>query len=373
MSGRALRVLHVVHNLSPGGAQRLVIDISRRIHPQIPTRVCCLDQAGDWAHELQSVGIDVIALGRQPGFRPLVGWQIARIAAEWNATVLHCHQYSPFVYGSLASLRTSGLRLVFTEHGRNSDEPATAKRIFATRLLASRPHAIVAVSDDLRRFMTTAGFPEDRIEVLHNGIDPLTEPGAEDRLRARRDLAIPDHAFVVGTVARLDPVKNLGTLLEAFATFHAQVAEARLVVIGDGPERTRLEWMISEHGLAPAVHLAGHRSDARALLPSFDVYVNSSVTEGISLTLLEAMAARLPTVATRVGGTPEVVVDGMTGVLVPAREPAAMAAALADLHDRPDARRAFGEAGRARIVDQFSIDRMMQAYLAAYTGLRRGD
>ncbi len=138
---------------------------------------------------------------------------------------------------------------------------------------------------------------------------------------------MPDEAFVAVTVGRLDPVKDYPGLVHAFASVVSQSPGARLVIIGDGPERDAITRAIAERRLEDAVVLAGHREDVRRLLAAGDVFVNSSAFEGVSLTILEGMAARLPVVATRVGGTPEIVGAG-AGVLVPARDPAALATAL---------------------------------------------
>jgi len=175
--------------------------------------------------------------------------------------------------------------------------------------------------------------------------------------------------FLVATVARLDPVKHLETLIEAVALVRSNARRVELLVIGDGPERPHLEASAHAAGVADRVRFAGHRSDVRELLPAADVFVNCSTSEGISLTILEAMASRLPVVATRVGGTPEVVIDGVTGLLVPPRAPAAVADALSALSRDPDRRAALGIAGRDRVERSFSIEQMVgqyeQAYLAA--------
>ncbi len=175
-------------------------------------------------------------------------------------------------------------------------------------------------------------------------------------------------AWVVGTVARLDPVKDLGTLVAAVAEAARLGAAVTLAVIGDGPERAALEAAAQAHGVAARVRFLGHRDDARALVAGVDVFANSSTSEGVSLTLLEAMAAERPIVATRVGGTPEVVVDGETGRLVPARDPAAFAAALLDVAADPARARAWGVAGRGRLLQHFTLDEMVRRYLEVYGG-----
>jgi glycosyltransferase involved in cell wall biosynthesis len=232
-------------------------------------------------------------------------------------------------------------------------------------MLGRLPAQIFAVSADLRLHMIAEGFPADRVRVIHNGIDPGPPSTEAARSYARRALDMADDAFIVGTVARLDPVKDLATLVRAFARLQAQRAAARLVIVGDGPERQALELEIARHGLCGAATFTGHREDARSLVYGFDVFANSSIHEGISLTILEAMAAGLPVVATRVGGNPEVV-DDRTGILVPARSADDFGAALTRLGADTAGRRAMGVAARVRIESAFSIQRMVAAYAACY-------
>ena len=363
-----LRVMHVVLSLCPGGAERLVVDMSRRIHPLVPCSVCCLDERGAWADEVREVGIDVVQLLRRSGFRPSLALQIAAEADRQRARVLHCHQYSPFVYGALAGMIKPDLRIVFTEHGRLSDAPPSRKRWAANRVLGWRPNAIAAVSADLRGHMIAEGFSPARVRVIHNGIDPGAAPTANDRSLARRNLDVGDHTFVIGTVARLDPVKRLDLIIKAMDVVAPTVPEATLVLVGSGAEEPALRRLVSERGLSRSVLFTGMRHDARALLPAFDVYVNASASEGISLTVLEAMAASRPVIATRVGGNPEVVDDGVTGVLVPPGSEHAVGTAIVELHRDRARRDALGSAGRDRVIGHFSFDRMVREYLAIYRG-----
>jgi glycosyltransferase involved in cell wall biosynthesis len=355
-------VLQVVLSLNPGGTERLVVDLVNRLRPEVPMAVCCLDDEGLWGERLRREGVDVLTLKRSRGFRPALGHLIAQFAAKHQINVIHCHHYSPFVYSAVAKLWQPGLRVIFTEHGRLSDAPPSSKRRMANRVLSYAPRTVVAVSADLKRHLVAEGFPDDRVEVIYNGIDvgPLPDPAARDRVR--RELGIADDALVVGTVARLDPVKDFGTLIRAVAE---RAGRETLLVIGDGPERSRLEALAAELNATTSVRFVGHREDARDLLAACDLYANSSISEGISLTILEAMAAGLPIVATRVGGTPEII-DATCGRLVPARQPAAIAAALAELGADVGLRKALGRAARHRVEERFTLDRMVREYRDAY-------
>lgn len=365
----APRVLQVVLSLNPGGTERLVLELAARLNADMSTMVCCLDQAGAWARELEARGVEVHALGRSPGFRPALGHAIARLADRHRATVIHAHHYSPFVYSCLARLWRRQVPVVFTEHGRLSDAPPSTRRRLANWLLARFPQRVFAVSSDLKEHLVGEGFRPQAIDVVYNGVDAGPAPDVAARARARQILAASDQAFVIGTIARLDPVKDIGTLLRATAQLRSDTP-AILVVVGDGPERVRLERLAADFSIEPNVRFLGHRDDARALLAGCDVYANSSISEGVSLTILEAMAALLPVVATRVGGTPEVV-DTACGRLVPARDVDALAIALRELAHQPALRHALGRAGRQRVETRFALDRMVRTYRDVYASVSR--
>jgi glycosyltransferase involved in cell wall biosynthesis len=223
---------------------------------------------------------------------------------------------------------------------------------------------VVAVSADLKEHLVAEGFSSAEVSVIHNGIDVGPLPDRDARACARRTLAVPDQTFVIGTVARLDPVKDVVTLIHATAALARHLSVA-LIVIGDGDERARLEELAAQCDARPHVRFLGHRDDARALLAGCDVYVNSSISEGISLTILEAMAAGLPIIATRVGGTPEII-DETCGRLVPARDREALTAALGELAADRSLRETLARTARQRVEKRFTIERMVREYRDAY-------
>jgi glycosyltransferase involved in cell wall biosynthesis len=359
--------MQVVLSLSPGGTERLVIEICRHLATTVESVVCCLDEPGEWAAEVTKLNIPVIALSRKPGFHPSLALRLARVISEHDIDVIHCHHYSPYVYSLLAAALRPGVLLVFTEHGRLSNGAPSSKRRLVNPLLSLWPGPVCAVSNDLKQFMMAEGFPERRIEVVYNGIDPGERPRPGQCGAAREALGIDQDAFVVGTVGRLDPVKNLAALLRAHAVVNARHPHAHLVVVGGGAEQPALEDEARRLGIAAAVTFAGHRADVRFLMSGFDVYANCSTYEGVSLTILEAMATALPVVATRVGGNPEVVIDHETGLLVPGHARAIADAVLALAAD-PRRRHAMGEAGRWRVKRHFSLERMVEQYAGAYQG-----
>jgi glycosyltransferase involved in cell wall biosynthesis len=216
-----------------------------------------------------------------------------------------------------------------------------------------------------------AGAVRDRrVHTIVNGIDVAAyRRGEEARRRARSEFTIPSEAPVAGIVARLTPAKDHLNLFDAFVRVRATHRDARLLLVGDGELRADLERAVAARGLSSVVVFAGKRDDVAEMLSAMDVFVLSSATEGLAMTLLEAMAAGLPVVATRVGGNAEVVVDGATGRLVAPRDPDALAAAIGQvLADRTQAR-AMGARGAERARVHFGIDGMVGAYTALYDAL----
>jgi glycosyltransferase involved in cell wall biosynthesis len=358
--------MQVVLSLSPGGTERLVIELCTRLQPWVDSTVCCLDTPGAWAAELETIGIPVFALGRSPGFHPSLSLQIARLIATRQVDVLHCHHYSPYVYGLLAS-KIRPARVVYTEHGRLSDAAPSRKRQLVNPMLTRLGGRVFSVSGALKEHMAAEGFPRRSVDVVYNGVDPGRPVSEDDRSDARRSLGLADQDFVIGTAGRLDPVKNLTAMLEACALLRQRYPNTQAVIVGDGAEMSKLQATTAALGITKNVRFTGYRADVRALMPAFDVYLNCSSYEGISLTILEAMACGLPVIASPVGGNPEVVLEGETGLLIqPA--PGSIVCACVDLARDEPRRRKMGDAGRRRVEERFSISRMVNEYAGVYFG-----
>jgi glycosyltransferase involved in cell wall biosynthesis len=352
-----------VLTLDPGGTERLVVELVNRLQHEIPMVVCCLDRAGAWAENLAGA-VPVRVLHRTSGFRPMLGRALAQIARAHGCNVIHGHQYTPFVYSCLARAWLPRLCVVFTEHGRLTDAPPSAKRRLANRILRTLPRRVFTVSNELRQHLVAEGFSATDVDVIYNGVTLGAPASAATRRHVRQQFGVSDNTLVLATVARLDPVKDIATLLLAVAQISKELP-VMLVVVGDGPERTRLERLREDLDLSESVRFVGHREDARQWIAGCDVYVNCSISEGISLTILEAMAAAVPVVATDVGGTREIV-DNNSGRLVPDRDPAALACAICALAKRPAVRDALGEAARERVRARFTLDRMIDEYRQVY-------
>ncbi|WP_460165050.1 glycosyltransferase [Thermostilla marina] len=358
-------VCQVLHSLSIGGAEVLAQRLAERSAGRFRISFVCLDEAGESAETVRAQGFAVHVLGRKPGFDRRCATALRRYARENNVDVYLAHQYTPFFYALLSRRGGSRPPIVFVEHGRFHPDRRSWKHVLVNRLLLRKNDRVLAVGNQVAEALVkNEGIPARRIEVVYNGVDTAAiATAAESRNLVRRRLGIDGDAPVAVQVARLDPIKDHLTALEAFRHVRSRFPQARLMIVGDGPQRNTIERFIVEHTLDQAVMLLGMRRDVPQLLAAADVFVLSSLSEGIPVTVIEAMAAGLPTVVTNVGGLPEVVTRE-TGILVPARDPRAMGEAVAALFADPDRRATLGAAGRERARTLFD-ERAMHARYAA--------
>jgi L-malate glycosyltransferase len=365
-------VCQLLHSLNVGGAEMLAARLARRLRGTFRFVFACLDEVGPLGEELRAEGFPVHLLGRRPGLDWGCPLRLARLLRAERVDVVHAHQYTPFFYGLAARLPGPRRPILFTEHGRHQPDYPRPKRMLANRLLLTRRDRVVGVGAAVRQaLIANEGLPARRVGVLYNGVDVDAFAAAADRAAARRELGAGPDDFVLLQVARLDYLKDHATAVRTLARVAAQVPQARLVLVGDGPERPGIEALVRNLNLGDHVRLLGTRQDVGRLLPGGDVFLLTSVSEGIPVTVLEAMAAGLPVVATDVGGVAEVVKDGQTGLLAPPAEAEALARHVLRLAADPGGRGRMGLAGRERAFALFSEEQMLAAYDRLYRGMLR--
>lgn len=366
-----LRVAHVVLSLDlDGGLEKVLVDALLRFDARrVSSIVCCVEQRGAQASAVEAAGVPVHVVAKHWRADPFVPWRLARLFRAEGVAIVHSYS-GVYRDGSLAGLLARVPVLVHTDQGRLY--PDTWWTRWTHRTLSRVRDRVVAVSEDLCQYLAMrVGVPANRLVVIGNAVDPTVYDGTGGRPRFRESLNVPAGAACVGIVARLVPVKDHRTLLRAAARVFHEAPDSCLLVVGDGPLRGDLERLARELGIAGRTRFLGHRTDVPAILPALDLFVLSSLHEGISLTLLEAMASGLAVVATRVGGTPEVVVDGHTGLLVPPGRPGLLADAIIRLLRDPRLRMEMGKAGQARVYERFGVQAMVEAYQRLYEGLAR--
>jgi glycosyltransferase involved in cell wall biosynthesis len=351
-----LKVLHVHRIGGIGGSERHLLTLL----PALAERgvdVCFLglddpSRAPDPFYERLSVPLERLPAPRDVD--PLLAVRIVRAVRRVRPDIVHTHLVHADVYGTLAARR-----LVSTKH---NDDPFRAGPFrFVERVLARRAARVIAITDALARFQVErVGIPADKLVVIPYGLDDLPEPWGEnppDDVRA--------DARVLLAVCRLEQQKGVDVAVRALVRVREREPDAQLVVLGEGPERARLEALADE--LSVPVHLPGRVPDVAAWLRRADVLVHPVRWEGFGLAVLEAMLAGLPVVASWVSSLPELVADGETGVLVPPDDPDALGAGI---ETALTARDRFGEAGLRRVHERFSVARMADATLTVYQQTR---
>lgn len=367
----AVRVGFVLHSMNVAGAEVLVDETIHRLGSRIEPVVFCLDTVGTLGGQLQREGVPVIAYGRKPGFDFSVSRRMAKAIRSRRVEVLHAHQYTPFFYGALAGrLSRMRPRVIFTEHGRHFPDVVSTRRRLANRWFLDRlaDHVNAVCEFSARSLAKVDGFSRARIEVIPNGVDLPRYGRVADIKSVRERVGLDPMRRYITTVARFHPVKDHRTLLHAFAEVAPVRPDVDLLLAGDGQLRESLERLAGDLGIASRVYFLGVRRDVPDLLRASDVFALTSVSEAASITLLEAMASGLPVVVTAVGGNPEIVRQGVDGLLAPRGDSHGIATALLRVLD--DGRLAFamGQSGAERVRTQFQLDDTVARYYALYTG-----
>lgn len=351
---RAVRVCHVSMTLLTGGLERLLVEFARRHRKNTSVRFVALDALGQPADDIRDSGSSVDTLDFSHSGRLGTIRSLAQLLREEEIEVVHTHNTYPHFFGAVAA-KLAGVKVVInTQHGRGCGDHWKDRLLF--RIANRFSTRIVGVSEDATRLCRRQDpASSSKICCIWNGIDI-----------SRFSFSGPIDQPVAVSVGRLSPEKDFPTLLRAVPAVLRHIPDFRLRIVGDGGERTRLEHLIRELGIQKHVTLAGASHDVPSELRRAGFYVGSSRKEGISLTLLEAMAVGLPIVTTCVGGNPEVVDDGITGRLVPPENPLELARAIIGMCDDQACWNAMGRAARRRVELYFDIRRMIDEYENLY-------
>jgi glycosyltransferase involved in cell wall biosynthesis len=368
-------VCQILHGLRVGGAEVLAARLARQLSGSHRFVFVCLDELGTLGEELETEGFPVAVLQRRPGLDWRLAIRFAAFLRRERVDLLHAHQYTPLFY-ALAARLLAGRRLpvLFTEHGRHFPDFPRCKRMLANRLLLTRRDRVVGVGQAVRQaLIANEGIPAEHVAVIYNGIDldPYAN-GTPDRQLARQTMGVGADDLVIVQVARLDYLKDHATAIRTVELVTAQRPEARLVLIGEGPEQGKIQELVRERSLEAHVRFLGLRTDVPQLLAAADLFLLTSISEGIPLTLIEAMAAGLPVVSTRVGGVAEVVAEGTTGLLAASGDHRGLAEIILQLAANPVLCRQMGQRGRERARAVFSEPQMHAGYLQLYQEMLRG-
>jgi glycosyltransferase involved in cell wall biosynthesis len=330
--------------------------------------LCIESPLGPFAEELKNGGIKFFELSRRPKFDTKLIKEIRQNIKNSNVDIIHCHQYTPWVYGVIAAAFTK-TKVIFTEHGRFYPDSSTWKRKLINPILNLFTDQVTVISKATKQALIDfENMPKKSIDVIYNGIAPL-KVELSDISMLREELSIPENQTILGTIARFDPIKNHTMMLKAFSLVLEQQPNTTLIIVGDGEERTNIETCIYELNIQDKVILTGYQTKPQNYLALMDIYLLSSLSEGTSMTLLEAMSLSKPCVVTDAGGNPEIVINGKNGFVTQNANAIQFAQGILQLIQNPQL---FTQMSRSSLIifkENFSAHKMNLAYKQLYKQL----
>ena len=364
---KTTRVLHITFDMRIGGTEQVIKNLIEATDiSQFNSSILCIEQpVGPFGELLIKSGIKVDSLQRKNGFdRALIG-QIRQYIKQHNIDVIHCHQYTPWVYGVFASLFLN-VKVVFTEHGRFYPDSGSWKRRLINPLLSFFTSNITAISEATKQALVEFEYlMPKKIMVVYNGISPQ-KPQLELVSTLSKQYNIKQDTVVFGTVARLDPIKNQTLLIEAFHQALLQYPKCKLFIVGDGEEREKLEQLTAKLNITESVIFTGYITQPVNYMALMDVFVLPSLSEGTSMTLLEAMSLGKPCIVTNVGGNPEVIKGQYNGIVVGNQELEQLRDSMVTLAENKQMREELGKNGKALFNRKFFVKSMTSDYQEIY-------
>lgn len=368
-----INVLHLLLSLETGGMERFVYEHCLEMDKdKFNVSVCCIDRLGGFYQSLIGNGIRVDLLQKNQGhFDWLFPFKLRNYLKKNNIHVLHIHS-GAFFLGSVAGFLARTPGILYTEHGRHLIEP---KIIFVldkiSSMLADR---IVTVSPVLEKHLIERiKLPANKISTIINGVNTKCFAPREKSKVLLAELGVDDNFKIIGAVGRLAHIKDHATLIKSYKKVLEKIPEARLILVGEGPCETDLKELSKELGVYESVVFAGNRSDIPDILNLFDVFVLSSLREGTSLSLLEAMASGVPSVVTNVGGNPNIVLNDYNGYLVEAKDVEQMSLRIMDILNNAEKAKLFKDNARNSIETVYSLRINVEKYINLYTDLVKSD
>jgi glycosyltransferase involved in cell wall biosynthesis len=367
-----MRVAHITKSTGIAGSERHLSLLLPGLRARgVKTCMLVLQDPGRpvtaWCRALRE-GVDTVqTIPVYAHFDPGLTFRLAQQLRAFQPDIVHTHLLHADLYGLTAARRAGVPHAVSSRHNQDAFRRNPLIK-WLNRRAMRHAERVIAISASVARFVSEVeGTPPERVVTIYYGLDaPVSGPDDRDMTRLRLGLRDGDDPALIGFVGRLVHQKGADLALEAFAKARQRHPRSRLVIVGDGPERRRLEAQAERLALTDSVIFTGWVDDASSLMPAFDMVVAPSRWEGFGLVILEAMGRSLPVIASQAGAFPEIVADEQTGLLVPSESPDALANAMESLLGAPDRAADMGRAGKIRLAESFSVGKMVDATLRVY-------
>ena len=367
-----MKVLIFIQGLSFGGPEKLVYDMIKHIIKNqnnikiIKLEICCYDILGHFAEKLigEKQKINLSLLKRKPGIDLFYPFKLASLIKQKKIDVIHAHNATAWFYVTWASILT-GVPIVYTEHDRSFPTPLRLK--YFHYFFGKYATAVIAVSKAVKKNLEKYEHIKN-VKVIYNGIDPdLFKPASiEEKVLKKKQLGLNKNDFVLGNVGRMDYLKNQRILIEILPALKKISPQIKLILVGGGEEEGNLKKLAIKKDVKNDVTFLGQRSDVNQILKAFDIFIFPSLTEGLPLVIIEAMATGLPVVASYVGGIPELIIHGKNGFLVSPTSKKGIKNTIIKLLQNQKLRQNVGKTGREIFESRFSLPQMVKNYLKVY-------
>ena len=370
-NSKRISVLQVIHSLHIGGAEKVVVDLATKLDSKrFDTVVCCLNEKGILAEELEAAGINIVVPEKSKRHRYLNSLALRHTIQELSPDIVHTHGTPALLHAFPAYMLGKLPPMVHTFHFGNYPN-VPKKYLYAERIGIRFAKRLVAVSYHQRDAVMRALYVRPKsIKTILNGVAKIPVPNNTGyREAVRKKLGVGKNDILIGCVAVLTIQKGITYLLDAVRQVSDKSKDIRIVIIGGGPLQENLETEADNKGVSEVVSFLGWRNDADELMAAFDIYVAPSLWEGLSISLLEAMSAGLPIVATDVGDNSKVIKNGLSGLLVPPGDADALGDALQEMINKRDEAKRMGEAASSYYMSHLTVDHMVENYDHLYTDM----
>lgn len=365
---KPVRLMQITHDLNIGGLQQVVVNLCRAIdRKKFQVSVLCLRDLGPLTSEIEQLGIKVILLPqKEKGTDYFSFFKVARILRQERIQVIHTHNTQPLVDGTLGAILSGGRqRIIHTDHAR--EFPDKKRYMFAEWCMSHFVYKMVGVSEEttenLRRFEK---IPRRKLLTIENGTDGSRFQISIDKQTKRKELGIPDAGPIIGVISRIEKVKGINYLLQCMTRVISEFPDITLLVVGEGSEKANLERQAKEAGIEKHVIFTGERQDIPEILQLLDIYLLPSLSEGLPMGLLEAMAAKCPAIASAVGGIPQVVKDGESALLTEPGQPESIAQVVVRCLKDEDVRVKLQNNAFEVFSGKFDVTSMSRQYMELY-------
>ncbi len=361
-----IKVAHLIYKLNAGGAENGIINLCNTIDTnQFIPYIITFKPDGELTFKLNQSKTKLIELNKRNGNDPRLIYWLYKIFKKENIHIVHTHAWGTLVEGILSAKLARVHVIIHGEHGTIEQRK---RNIIVQRYFWNLTDCIISISSSLKkRLIDTIGFKDtEKIIPVVNGVDTEKFYPVEDKNKCRKQLGLPENAFIIGTVGRLVPVKDQKTLIKTLAILKKDIKNIICVIVGDGPLYNELKEFARALYVEKSVYFPGVRKDINTVMSSFDVFTLTSLSEGISNTILEAMACGLPIVATKVGGTVEIIKHEENGILVPPQQPEILAEKIKLLIDNHELIKKYSNTARQWAVEKFSLKKITKQYESIY-------